>query len=87
MVCRSNWLIITRDWHINDHRAEIAAVRDHGARTVTLASKHAGNKFEQLEVVMCRWRDIEASTERPGPFIDEATRTTLKELPLGVGRT
>jgi hypothetical protein len=33
-VAALNWLIITRDSHIQDHRAEIAAVRDNGARTI-----------------------------------------------------
>jgi len=86
VVCRNKWLIVTRDWHINDHRQEIAAVRDHGARMVTLASKEANSKFAQLELFMCRWRTIEALLEKPGPFIYEATRTTLKPVPLGSGR-
>jgi hypothetical protein len=86
VVCQHNWLIITRDWHINDHRREIAAVREHGARMVTLASKDATTKFTQLEVVMCRWRSIESLLDKPGPFVMEATRTTIKSVPLGTGR-
>lgn len=34
-VAALSWLIITRDSHIQDHRADIAAVRDNGARRVT----------------------------------------------------
>lgn len=86
MVYRNSWLIITRDWHINDHRQEIAAIRDHGARMVTLASKDARTKFAQLEVVMCRWRGIEALLDQSGAFVYEATRTTLRSVPLGTGR-
>jgi hypothetical protein len=86
VVCAHNWLIITRDWHINDHRQEITAVRDHGARMVTLASKEASTKFAQLELLMCRWRSIEALLDQPGPFVFEATRTTLKAVALGSGR-
>lgn len=87
VVCRHNWLIITRDWHINDHRREIAAVREHGARMVTLASKDATTKFAQLEVIMCRWRNIESLLDQPGPFVIEATRTTFKSVTLGAGRS
>ncbi|OLB78963.1 MAG: hypothetical protein AUI14_11560, partial [Actinobacteria bacterium 13_2_20CM_2_71_6] len=31
-VARRGWLIITRDRHIREHRREMAAVREHGAR-------------------------------------------------------
>jgi len=53
---------------------------------VTLASRDATTKFAQLEVVMCRWRDIEKLVEQPGPFVYEATRTTFKPVPLGAGK-
>lgn len=86
IVCANRWLIITRDWHINDHRKEIAAVREHGARMVTLASKEAKTKFAQLELFMCQWRNIEALLGKPGPFIYEATRSRLKAVSLGSGR-
>ncbi len=49
-VAALNWLIITRDSHIQDHRAEIAAVRDNGARMIALAGSEARSTFEQLEV-------------------------------------
>lgn len=82
-VARRGWLIITRDWHINDHRAEIAAVRQHDARLITLSSLDAATKFAQLEVLMCRWRDIEKLLDEPGPFIYNASRTKLTHVPLG----
>jgi hypothetical protein len=76
------WLIITRDSNIAVNRAEIAAVRDSGARMVTLAGKEAIGTWAQLEVLMIRWRSIEALLELPGPFIYSATRTTLREVNL-----
>lgn len=63
--------------------AEISAVREHGARLITLSSDEAKNKFAQLEVVMCRWRDIERHLDEAGPFIYRATRTKLTEVHLG----
>jgi PIN like domain len=83
MVAAENWLIITRDRRIQDHTAEIAAVREHGARLVTLSSDEATNKFAQLEIVMCRWRDIARCLNTVGPFIYRATRTTLTPIDLG----
>jgi PIN like domain len=85
-VCRHGWLIITRDWHINDHRAEITAVHENQARMVTLSSKDARTKFGQLEVLMCRWREIESKLTEPGPFIYQATRTKLTPVEIGTGR-
>jgi hypothetical protein len=81
-VTRHGWLIITRDSRIADNHAEIHAVRAAGARMVTLAGKEAIGTWNQLEVLMCRWRDIEALIDQPGPFIYSATRTRLREVPL-----
>jgi PIN like domain len=81
-TARQGWLAITRDKHIQDHRAEIQAVRESGARLVTLAGDEAVNTFAQLEVVMCRWRRIEALLGEQGPFIYSATRTTFRQVPL-----
>ena len=81
-VAAANWLILTRDRKIQSHRAEIAAVRDHGARLITLSSDDAKTKFAQLEIVMCRWRDIEQKLALPGPFIYRATRTQLTVVNL-----
>jgi hypothetical protein len=74
------WLIITRDRRIQEHRAEINAVRTHGARMIVLTGPDAVDTWHQLEVVLCRWRDIEACAEQPGPFIYAATRTTLRSI-------
>jgi hypothetical protein len=81
-VARRGWLIITRDRHIQEHRLEIQAVREHGAAMIALTGADAGSVFAQLEVVMCRWRDIERCVSEPPPFIYSATRTTLRAIPL-----
>jgi hypothetical protein len=62
-------LIITRDSNIAVNRAEIAAVRESVARMVALAGKEAIGTWAQLEVLMTRWRSIEALLDEPGPFI------------------
>jgi uncharacterized protein with PIN domain len=79
-VAAQGWVVITRDRRIQGHRAEIAAVREHGARLITLSSADAVSKFAQLEIVMCRWRDIEGCTREPGPFIYQTTRTAFTKL-------
>ena len=81
-VTRHGWLIITRDSNIAANRAEIAAVRDNGARMVALAGRDAIGTWAQLEVLMTQWRRIEALLGAPGPFIFSATRTTLRRIDL-----
>jgi hypothetical protein len=81
-VARRGWLILTRDRRIQERPAEIAAVRDFGARMVALTGEDAGSVLAQLEVVMCRWRDIEHCLAEPPPFIYAATRTKLRRIPL-----
>jgi len=49
---------------------------------VTLAGAEAVDTFNQLEALMCNWRQILRLLDRPGPFICIATRTTLRDLPL-----
>lgn len=75
IVAAKGWLIITRDRHIQEHRAEIEAVQTHGAKMLNLASEDAGTPWNQLEVFMGRWREIEPLADQPGPFIYAASRT------------
>lgn len=82
VVAREGWLIITRDSRIQHRRAEINAVRDHGARMVALSSRDALGTWQQLEVFMSQWRAIEALHREPAPFIRTASRTTLGTVPL-----
>lgn len=81
-VASLGWLIITRDSRIQQHRAEITAVRQSGARMVVLAGVEARGTWQQLEVLMRQWRAIEASLGRPGPFIYSATRSSYKAVNL-----
>jgi len=81
-VTRRGWLIVTRDHHIQDHRAEIGAVRTYGARMVALSAAEARGTFPQLEIVMCQWRAIERLLDLDGPFIYTATRTRLEPVQL-----
>jgi PIN like domain len=81
-TARQGWLIITRDRRIQEHRAEVEAVRSSGARMVNLASDEAFDRFAQLEVLMCQWRRVEAMLEEKGPFIYALTRTSCRAVPL-----
>jgi hypothetical protein len=82
VVASHGWLILTRDGNIQAHRNEIASVREYGARMVALNTEHARSVFDQLEIVMCRWRQIEELTEKAGPFIYVASRTSLRPVDL-----
>lgn len=81
-TARQGWLIITRDRRIQEHRAEIEAVRASGARMVNLASDDALDRFAQLEVLMCQWRRVQAMLDEKGPFIYTVTRTSCRVVPL-----
>lgn len=49
---------------------------------VSLSAPDARSTFDQLEIVMCQWRRIEALLDVPGPFIYMATRSALELLRL-----
>lgn len=82
VVAGNEWLIITRDRRIQERRAEVAAVRDAGARMVALAGRDATGVWAQLEVLLCQWRAIERLLEQPAPLIRTATRTSLAAVSL-----
>jgi len=81
-VTARGWLIVTRDSRIQSHRAELRAVREHGARMIALAGREAVDIWHQLEVFMAQWRTIERLTHEPGPFIYSVTRTALRQTDL-----
>jgi hypothetical protein len=81
-TARQGWLIITRDRRIQEHRAEIEAVRSSGARMVNLASDDAIDRFAQLEVLMCQWRRVQPMLDEKGPFIYTLTRTSCRMVAL-----
>ncbi|GAA4924310.1 hypothetical protein [Actinoplanes utahensis] len=82
VAAQNRWLIITRDRRIQEHRGEIIAVRESGARMVALSGPDARGTFEQLEIVMIQWRAITQLLTKPGPFIYTATRTSLRAVSL-----
>jgi hypothetical protein len=82
-VASRGWLILTRDGHIQVHTKELAEVREHGAKMVALDTSQAHGTFDQLEIVMCRWRQLLDLLEEPGPFIYVASRTSLRRVNLG----
>jgi PIN like domain len=82
IVAARRWVIITRDSRIQEHRAEIDAVRQHGARMVALSGREAMTRWDQLEILRCQWRQVEAIVDAEAPAIYRATRTSLKPLPL-----
>jgi hypothetical protein len=76
------WLVISRDAHIEDHRAWIGAVAENRAKLVVLSGRDAGGTWGQLEIVLAQWRAIEALAAQDGPFIHAATRSGLRAVPL-----
>ena len=82
-TARHGWLIITRDSAIQQNAAEIAAVRDSGARMIALVGQDAGNTWEQLHIVLKRWERIEESLNEPGPFIYALGKATFRKVDLG----
>jgi hypothetical protein len=49
---------------------------------VALTSKDATTLWNQLEVFMTQWRNIEQLHSLPGPIIYRASRTALTKLDL-----
>ena len=75
LVAGRRWLIVTRDAAMQSHPAHLAAIRSSGARMVVLAGAEATGTWQQLEITMSRWRDLEALVNEPGPFVRSLTRT------------
>lgn len=84
-VTEFGWLVITRGYSIRKNLAERHAVRDSGARMVALSGEDARTKWGQLELLMMRWRRIEALVAEPGPFIYLASRSRFEQIALDDG--
>lgn len=82
IVAGSGWLVVTRDRHLRSRPAERAAILEHGARVITLDARHELNKWLQLEIVVSRWRHFEELLAVPGPWVQMATYTGLREVRL-----
>ncbi len=81
-VTAKGWLIVTRDSQIQEHRAEIDAVRNNDARMVALNGRDTVGTWNQLEVLMRNWRSIEHVRDERGPYIYAATRTTFRRIDI-----
>jgi hypothetical protein len=83
IVTARGWAIVTRDRHIRDRPAELAAVLEHGARLFAITSRETPlDTFRILEIVMTRWRDIERIATLPGPFVYAVARGGTSRIPL-----
>jgi hypothetical protein len=82
IVASRGWITITRDRHIRERPAELAAVRSSGARLFVLTSRENLSIWDQLEVLMRQWSAIESAATAPGPFIYAVGRSGLSRLPL-----
>ncbi|MDQ1378450.1 MAG: hypothetical protein QOE07_41 [Acidimicrobiaceae bacterium] len=80
IVSQQGLVIITRDRSIQRHPAEVGAVVANVGKMVALSGPDAVTTWDQLEVVMCQWRRIEALVDLPGPFVYTATRTSLVKV-------
>lgn len=81
-VAALGWLIITRDSRIQQHRAEIEAVKASNARMIALSGDEARGTWQQLEVLMRHWRVVEDLAGQPGPFIYVGTHTKFRAVDL-----
>lgn len=83
LVARQRWIALTKDKNIRYRSAELAAVRDHGARVVVLRAKNATG--EQMAAMFVRHaaRLVRyAATHRP-PFVVGMDRSgALTDYPL-----
>lgn len=78
-VARADWIIISRDRHIQHRPAERATLIGAGARMFRLDARHRLNKWQQLEIIVTQWRRFEEMANLPGPWLYTATRTTLRK--------
>jgi hypothetical protein len=79
MVAELGWIVITRDRHMLSRPAERFEIVQSGGRHVRLdPSKKQLRKWDQLELLMIRWKSIEAIADNPGPWVYAATRTRLR---------
>jgi len=82
VVAARNWSVISRDSKLLRRPAEVEAISSSGARVFLIASRENLRLWEQLEVLMHRWRDIEKLSTRSGPFAYSLTRASIREIPI-----
>lgn len=72
---------ITRDRRIRRRPGQRAQLLQHGARVIALGGKQSLTQWEWLELVVRQWSRIDASTDRPGPWVQSLTAGGLADLP------
>jgi hypothetical protein len=60
--------------------AERQAIMDHAAKLFAISSPAVLNKWQQLEILMARWRDIERISQQRGPFIHALSYTNARQI-------
>ena len=45
-----------------------------------LSSREQLSVWDQLEIILSRWRDIERLSKEPGPYIYTVTRTSIRQV-------
>ncbi len=79
-VAAMGWLVITRDRHMLSRPAERQEIVQSGARHIRLdPSRGQLSKWDQLEILMIRWRSIEAIADQAGPWVYSASRSRLRK--------
>ncbi|MCY4087282.1 MAG: hypothetical protein OXG37_10520 [Actinomycetia bacterium] len=66
-VAANGWTISTRDARIERRPAERQAVVNYDAEMFVITSRGNLSKWDQLEVLMSRWRQIDEQAGRPRP--------------------
>ena len=83
LVARRRWIALTKDKNIRYRSAELAAVREHGARVVVLRAKNATG--EQMAAMFVRHaaKLVRYATATQPPFVVGMDRNgTLTDYPL-----
>ena len=79
-VAAMGWLVVTRDRHMLSRPAERQEIVQSGARHIRLdPSRGQLSKWDQLEILMIRWRSIEAIADQVGPWVYSASRSRLRK--------
>lgn len=78
-VADAEWIIISRDRHIQHRPAERAALMDARARMFRLDARRGLSKWQELEIIVTQWRRFEEMRELPGPWLYMATLTRLRK--------
>ena len=83
LVARQRWIALTKDKNIRYRSAELAAVREHGARVVVLRAKNATSDQMATMFVRHAARLVRYATSHSPPFVVSMDRDgALEDCPL-----